>query len=46
MAALGWERRGAEAILDWLETRRDQADAGQLTVRIGHQDFLALPPAR
>jgi hypothetical protein len=46
MAALGWEKRGSEAILDWLETRRDQADAGQLAVRIGHQDFLALPPAR
>jgi hypothetical protein len=45
-AALGWERRGADAILDWLELRRDQADAGQLGVRIGHQDFLALPPAR
>jgi hypothetical protein len=45
-AALGWERRGADAILDWLELRRDQAAAGQLGVRIGHQDFLALPPAR
>ena len=46
MAALGWEKRGSDAILDWLEARRDQADAGQLAVRIGHQDFLALPPAR
>jgi hypothetical protein len=45
-AALGWERRGADAILDWLDIRQDQADAGQLAVRIGHQDFLALPPAR
>jgi hypothetical protein len=46
MAALGWEKRGSDDILDWLEARRDQADAGQLAVRIGHQDFLALPPVR
>jgi hypothetical protein len=46
MAALGWEKRGSDAILDWLDTRRGQADAGQLAVRIGHQDFLALPPTR
>jgi SAM-dependent methyltransferase len=43
-AALAWERRGAAAIADWLEARRAQAMAGLLSVRIGHQDVLALPP--
>lgn len=44
-AALAWERRGAAAIEDWLAERRAQAMDGLLSVRIGHQDVLALPPA-
>lgn len=44
-AALAWERRGAEVIEDWVEARRAQAADGLLSVRIGHQDVLALPPA-
>ncbi|GGJ00961.1 class I SAM-dependent methyltransferase [Neoroseomonas lacus] len=43
-AALAWERRGAAAIEDWIATRRAQAADGLLSVRIGHQDLLALPP--
>ena len=43
-AALPWERRSAELIEDWIEARRAQAADGMLTVRIGHQDVLALPP--
>jgi SAM-dependent methyltransferase len=45
-AALAWERRSAEVIEDWIEARRAQAADGMLSVRIGHQDVLALPPAR
>jgi SAM-dependent methyltransferase len=44
-AAFAWERRGAAAIEDWIEARRAQAADGLLSVRIGHQDVLALPPA-
>lgn len=44
-AALAWERRGADVIEDWIEARRAQAADGLLSVRIGHQDVLALPPA-
>ena len=44
-AALAWERRGAAAIEDWIGARRAQAADGVLSVRIGHQDLLALPPA-
>ena len=43
-AALAWERRSAAAIEDWIEHRRAQATDGTLSVRIGHQDILALPP--
>lgn len=43
-AALPWERRHATAITDWAETRNAQALDGLLSVRIGHQDVLALPP--
>ena len=43
-AALAWERRGAAAIEDWIGARRAQAMDGLLSVRIGHQDVLALPP--
>jgi SAM-dependent methyltransferase len=44
-AALAWERRDAHRIEDWIEARRAQAADGLLSVRIGHQDVLALPPA-
>lgn len=44
-AALAWERRSAKAIENWIETRRAQAADGMLSVRIGHQDILALPPS-
>jgi hypothetical protein len=44
-AAFAWERRSAGAIEDWIEARRAQAADGLLSVRIGHQDVLALPPA-
>ncbi|MBR0670671.1 class I SAM-dependent methyltransferase [Neoroseomonas soli] len=43
-AALAWERREAAAIEDWIDTRRAQAVDGMLSIRIGHQDLLALPP--
>jgi SAM-dependent methyltransferase len=43
-AALAWERRSADVIEDWIEARRAQAADGMLSVRIGHQDVLALPP--
>ena len=43
-AALPWERRQSKAILGWAETRRAQLLAGRLSVTIGHQDLLALPP--
>lgn len=43
-AALGWERRDAAAIRRWAEHRGRQAIAGRLSVAIGHQDLLALPP--
>jgi SAM-dependent methyltransferase len=43
-AALAWERRGGAAIEDWIAARRAQAADGLLSVRIGHQDLLALPP--
>lgn len=43
-AAIAWERRNADAIEDWIEARRAQAEDGMLSVRIGHQDVLALPP--
>jgi SAM-dependent methyltransferase len=44
VAALAWERRDATLIEDWIEARRAQAADGMLSVRIGHQDVLALPP--
>lgn len=43
-AALAWERRSAATIEDWIEHRRAQAEDGILSIRIGHQDILALPP--
>jgi len=43
-AAIAWERRSADVIEDWIEARRAQAEDGLLSVRIGHQDVLALPP--
>ncbi|MEO3474480.1 class I SAM-dependent methyltransferase [Roseomonas sp. CAU 1739] len=43
-AALPWDRRRAKAILGWAEARRAQVLAGLLSVTIGHQDLLALPP--
>ena len=43
-AALPWERRHGKAILAWAEARRAQLLAGRLSVTIGHQDLLALPP--
>lgn len=43
-AAMAWERRDAARIEDWIEARRAQAADGLLSVRIGHQDVLALPP--
>lgn len=43
-AALPWERRHATAIADWAGARRAQAQDGLLSIRIGHQDLLALPP--
>ncbi|MBW6399638.1 class I SAM-dependent methyltransferase [Roseomonas sp. HJA6] len=43
-AALPWERRQAAAIADWAGARRAQAMDGLLSIRIGHQDLLALPP--
>jgi hypothetical protein len=43
-AALAWERREAWKIEDWIEARRAQAMDAMLSVRIGHQDVLALPP--
>ncbi len=43
-AALPWERRRSKAILGWAEARRAQVLAGRLSVTIGHEDLLALPP--
>ncbi|MBR0648977.1 class I SAM-dependent methyltransferase [Roseomonas terrae] len=43
-AALPWERRRFDAILAWSKARADQAMARRLSVMIGHQDLLALPP--
>jgi hypothetical protein len=43
-AALPWERRQAKAILGWAEARRAQLLARRLTLTIGHEDILALPP--
>ncbi|MBR0658259.1 class I SAM-dependent methyltransferase [Neoroseomonas oryzicola] len=45
-AALAWERRSGAAIEDWLAARRSQAVNRALSIRIGHQDILALPPER
>ncbi len=45
-AALAWERRSGAAIEEWLEARRSQAMSRTLSIRIGHQDILALPPER
>jgi SAM-dependent methyltransferase len=45
-AALAWERRSAAGIEDWLAARRSQAVNRALSIRIGHQDILALPPER
>jgi len=42
-AALRQERRGSAQIRAWAETRADQADWGQLSVRVEHQDILCLP---
>lgn len=42
-AALRHERRGTAAIRAWAETRADQAEAGILSARVGHQDILCLP---
>lgn len=44
-AALRHERREAWRIRAWAELRGEQADAGQLAVRVEHQDVLCLPPA-
>ena len=43
-AALAWERRAEPVIEDWIDARRAQAEDGMLSIRIGHQDILALPP--
>jgi SAM-dependent methyltransferase len=43
-AALPWERRQSKAILGWAEARRAQVLAGRLSITIGHQDLLAIPP--
>jgi SAM-dependent methyltransferase len=45
-AAATRERRHEPAIEDWAETRALQAEAGQLSLRIGHADLLCLPPAK
>lgn len=42
-AALRHERRGEAQIRAWAEMRGEQADAGQLSVRVEHQDLLCLP---
>lgn len=42
-AALRHERRGAAEIRAWAERRGEQADAGRLSARVGHQDILCLP---
>jgi SAM-dependent methyltransferase len=42
-AALRHERRGEAQIRAWAETRADQAEAGRLSARVGHQDILCLP---
>lgn len=42
-AALRHERREAARIREWAEIRGEQADAGQLAVRVEHQDVLCLP---
>ncbi|MGM0767410.1 MAG: glycosyltransferase [Pseudomonadota bacterium] len=34
----------AEQISRWLEQRQRQARAGELTIQVGHEDLLALPP--
>jgi SAM-dependent methyltransferase len=44
-AALTQERRGARAIEAWRAARRAQAMGGRLSVRVPHQDLLALPGA-
>ena len=45
-AAATQERRHQPAIRHWAETRAIQAEAGQLSLRIGHADLLCLPPAK
>ena len=42
-AALRHERRDAAKIRDWAERRGEQAEWGQLSVRVEHQDVLCLP---
>lgn len=42
-AALRHERREAARIREWAEIRGEQADEGQLAVRVEHQDVLCLP---
>jgi SAM-dependent methyltransferase len=45
-AAATRERRHQPTIRHWAETRAIQAEAGQLSLRIGHADLLCLPPAK
>lgn len=45
-AALAHERRGRTRIINWMVDRRAQAGLQRLSVRVGHQDVLCLPPVK
>ena len=44
-AALARERRAQPRLIDWAVTRRGQALAQRLSIRVGHADILCLPPS-